>query len=96
MAALGYIRGKNIVIECRGAADRPEQRRAFAEQLAALKVDIIVAQSTPSALAAQRATTAIPIVMLGVANPVGSGLVASLARPGGNITGPSSLGPGRL
>src|SRR5712692_6056443 len=80
---LGYVEGRNIVIECRGPAGQDVR----------LKVDVLVAQSTPAALAAQRATTTIPIVVFFVADPVASGLVANLRRPGGNITGLSAVGP---
>jgi len=82
----GYIEGKNLVIEVRGA-NKYEQLPALAEELVRLKIDVLVVQGTPAALAAKRATTTIPIVMPSVADPVATGLVASLARPGGNITG---------
>ena len=83
---LGYVEGKNIAIEIRGT-EKYERLGDLAAELVRLKVDVLVTQGTPSAFAAKRATTTIPIVMPGVADPVASGLVASLARPGGNITG---------
>jgi putative ABC transport system substrate-binding protein len=87
---LGYIEGKNIVIERRYAAGRYEQLPVLSAQLLALKVNVILAASTPVALSAKKTTTSTPIVMV-VADPVGTGLVASLARPGGNITGLSDF-----
>jgi putative tryptophan/tyrosine transport system substrate-binding protein len=91
---LGWVDGQNIAIEYRWAADREEQLPALAAELVQLKVDIIVTSSTPAARAAKQATTTVPIVITFVADPVGSGLVASLARPGGNITGVSTLARG--
>ena len=93
MRALGYVEGQNLVLEYRGAEGQYERFPALAAELVRLQVDVIVAQGTPAALAAKHATTTIPIVMVGVGDPVGSGLVASLARPGGNITGLSVLSP---
>jgi ABC-type uncharacterized transport system substrate-binding protein len=93
MHALGYVEGQHLVLEYRGAAGQHERLPALAAELVRLKVHVIVTQGTPAALAAKDATTTIPIVMVGVADPVGSGLVASLARPGGNITGLSTLSP---
>src|SRR5712691_7496139 len=93
MRALGYVEGQNLVLEYRAAAGHYERFPALAAELVQLKPDVIVTQGTPAALAAKDATTTIPIVMVGVGDPVGSGLVASLARPGGNITGLSLLGP---
>jgi putative tryptophan/tyrosine transport system substrate-binding protein len=93
MRALGYVEGQHFVLEYRGVAGQFERLPALAAELVQLKADIIVAQGTSAALAAKDATTTIPIVMVGVGDPVASGLVASLARPGGNITGPSLLGP---
>ena len=90
LATLGYAEGQNLIIECPLAAGQPE--RAPAEELVRLKVDLIIATGTSSALAAQRATRTIPIVVYFVADPVAVGLVASLARPGGNVTGLASQG----
>src|SRR5262245_15352064 len=89
----GYVEGKNIVIEYRLAEGKFDRLPALAAELARLNPDIIVAAATPAALAAQRATTTIPIVSYSMADPVADGLVASLARPGGNITGNTFLGP---
>src|SRR6266478_5171239 len=91
---LGWIEGQNTAIEYRWAANREDQLPDLATELVRLKVDVIVTSSTPAALAAKRATTTIPIVMTFVADPVGSGLVVSLARPGGNITGLTTLARG--
>jgi putative ABC transport system substrate-binding protein len=91
---LGWIEGQNIAVEYRWAANREDQLPTLAAELVRLKVDVIVTSSTPAAQAAQRATTTIPIVVTFVADPVGSGLVASLARPGGNITGLTTLATG--
>ena len=88
---LGYVEGKNIVIESRYAEGKLERLPDLAAELVRLKVDIIVTQSTPAAQAAKKATTTIPIVMATGGDAVGSGLVASLAHPGGNITGLSTL-----
>jgi putative ABC transport system substrate-binding protein len=86
----GYIDGTNVVVEPR-FADGYERVPALLTELLNLKVDVLVVATTPVALAAQRATSAIPIVFAPVSDPVGSGLVASLARPGGNITGYSDI-----
>jgi putative ABC transport system substrate-binding protein len=88
---LGWIDGKNIAIEYRFAERQAERLPELAADLVRLKVDLIVVTGTPSALAAKKATTTIPIVMTTSADPVGAGLVANLARPGGNITGLSAL-----
>jgi putative ABC transport system substrate-binding protein len=93
MRALGYVEGQNLVLESRAAAGQYERLPALAAELVRLKVDVLLAVTTPAALAAKQATTTIPIVMMGIGDPVGSGLVASLARPGGNITGLASLDP---
>ena len=84
---LGWVEGQNIVIDVRFAEGKTDQLPALAAELVRLKVDVIVTSTTPAALAAKQATPTIPIVMTWAADPVGSGLVASLARPGGNITG---------
>jgi len=89
----GWIGGKNITIEYRFAEQKPERLPELATDLVRLKVDLIVVTSSVPALAAKKATTTIPIVMTNPADPVGAGLVASLARPGGNVTGNSSLSP---
>jgi putative ABC transport system substrate-binding protein len=91
-ADLGYIEGKNIRFEERYPAEKKELFDQMAAELATLKVDAIVAGSIPAALAAQRATSTIPIVLVANPDPVGLKLVASLSRPGGNITGLSSMG----
>ena len=91
---LGWIEGKNINIEYRfGENKGPERLPELAADLVRLKVDLIVGSGTTAALAAKKATTTIPIVMANAGDPVGGGLVASLARPGGNVTGNSGLGP---
>jgi putative tryptophan/tyrosine transport system substrate-binding protein len=90
---LGWIEGKNITIEYRFAEHKNERLPELATDLVRLKVDLIVVAATPPALAAKAATTTIPIVVANAADPVGAGLVASLARPGGNVTGLSSLSP---
>ena len=88
---LGWIEEKNITIEYRFAEGKTDRLPELAADLVRLKVDVIVATSTGVALAAKRATTTIPIVMTNIADPVGAGLVTSLAQPGGNVTGMSSL-----
>jgi putative ABC transport system substrate-binding protein len=90
---LGYVEGRNVVIEYRDAEGKPERFPAVAAELVALKVDVIVAGPTLAALAAKQATKTIPIVFANAADPVASGLVSSLARPGGNVTGLSMLAP---
>jgi putative ABC transport system substrate-binding protein len=91
---LGWIEGQNITVEYRWAANRENQLPALAAELVRLKVDVIVTSTTLAARAAKQATTTIPIVMTFVADPVGSGLVESLARPGGNITGVTTFASG--
>lgn len=93
MRELGYIEGKNLVIEWRYSETNDERLLEMAAQLAQLKVHVIVAVGTISAIAAKKMTATIPIVMTSVTDPVGSGLVASLGRPGGNVTG-LSMGVG--
>src|SRR5438309_3154232 len=90
---LGYVEGRNVVIEYRDAEGKSERLPALAADLVALKVDVIVAPSTLPALAAKQATRTLPIVFFSVSDPVSSGLVTSLARPGGNVTGLSDLTP---
>jgi len=87
---LGYIEGRNVVIEYRDAEGNPERLPALAAELVALKVDVIFATGTPHAMAAKQATRTVPIVFLGATDPVADGLVTSLARPGGNVTGLST------
>jgi putative ABC transport system substrate-binding protein len=89
---LGWTEGKNIIIEFRFAEQKPDRLPQLAAELVRLNVDVIVAPAGPSVLAAKEATKTIPIVMTNPADPVGEGMVASLARPGGNVTGLSSLG----
>ena len=88
---LGYREGENIVVDYRSAEGRFDRLPDLAAELVHSRVDVIVAVVTQASLAAQKATGEIPIVMVGVADPVGVGLVHSLARPGGNITGTSSM-----
>jgi putative tryptophan/tyrosine transport system substrate-binding protein len=90
---LGYVEGKNIVIELRGADGKPDRLPALAAELVRLKVDIVVSGGPTVTRPVKEATTTIPIVMTFDNDPVGSGFVASLARPGGNITGLSTLAP---
>jgi ABC-type uncharacterized transport system substrate-binding protein len=84
---LGYVEGKNIVIEYRYAEGKLDRLPNLAAELVHLNVDLIVTSSTPGVLAAKKASRMVPIVFISISDPVGSGLVASLARPGGNITG---------
>ena len=88
---LGYSEGHNIAYEYRWAEGKPQRLTELAKELVDLKVDVITALSTPAAIAAQKATQTIPIVFTGVGDPVGSGVVSSLSRPDGNITGISIL-----
>src|SRR5712692_8307009 len=90
---LGYVEGKNIVIEWRSAEGKSERVPALAAELVRLKVDVIVTSGPQSTRVAKEATVTIPIVMGFDNDPVGSGFVASLARPGGNITGLSTFAP---
>jgi putative ABC transport system substrate-binding protein len=91
LAELGYHEGKNIVIERRFAAGNEERLKELAEELVRQRVNIIVTVGTPAGFAAKRATNTIPIVFGAISDPVGTGLVASLARPGGNATGNSLM-----
>jgi ABC-type uncharacterized transport system substrate-binding protein len=91
LSKLGWIEGKNIAIEYRFGEQQNERLPELAAELVRLKVDLIVVTGTPSVLAAKKATTTIPIVVTSALDPVGAGLVGSLARPGGNVTGLSSL-----
>jgi putative ABC transport system substrate-binding protein len=91
LSKLGWIEGKNITVEYRFGEQNNERLSELAANLVRLKVDLIVVSSGPAASAAKKATTTIPIVMANVGDPVGAGFVASLARPGGNVTGLASL-----
>jgi len=88
---LGYVEGKSFVIEYRSADGRDERFPSLAAELVRLKVDLILTRGTSAALAAKNATGTIPVVITGVGDPVGQGVVASLARPGANVTGLSTL-----
>src|SRR6266550_6836615 len=88
---LGYVEGKNITFEYRSADNKLDRLPSLAEELVRLKADVIITRGTPEALALKNATNTIPIVFFDVTDPVGAGLVNSLARPGGNITGFSSI-----
>jgi putative ABC transport system substrate-binding protein len=91
---LGYEEGRTIALEIRNAEGRDERYLEFAAELVRLRVDVIVAQGNPAVVALKRATQTTPIVMAVVGDPVGSGFVASLPRPGGNITGLSNMAEG--
>ena len=91
---LGYVEGKSIALEERSSQGRNDRFSELASGLVRLKVNIIVTWGTPATLAAKQATTTIPIVIAGAGDPVSSGLVSSLAHPGGNVTGLTVLGPG--
>jgi putative tryptophan/tyrosine transport system substrate-binding protein len=93
LSKVGWIEGKNIAIEYRFAEQKPERLPELAADLVRLKVDLIVATGVPAPLAAKVASSTIPIVMTNGGDPVAAALVASLARPGGNVTGLASLGP---
>ncbi len=93
MRELGWIEGRNLRIEYRWAEGHTERLAGLANELVQLKVDVILTHNTPPSLAAKQATSVIPIVFATAGDPVGSGIVASLARPGGNITGLSSEAP---
>ena len=96
MGALGYEEGQHFVIEYRSADGRTERLSDLATELVGLKVDVIVTRGTPAALAAKQATRSIPIVMATSGDPVAEGIVASLARPGGNVTGLHTMAPPEL
>jgi len=91
--ALGYVEGKNIIFEYRSADDKLDRLPALADELVRLKVDLLLASLTPAAVAAKNATRTIPIVFHGGFDPVALGLVDSLARPGGNVTGFTAIAP---
>jgi putative ABC transport system substrate-binding protein len=94
LGELGWVEGKNIAFEYRFAEGKGSERLTeLAAELAQIKVDLIVARATSGSLAAKQATSTIPIVMTGGGDPVGAGIIKSLARPGGNITGVSTLSP---
>src|SRR5262245_4380321 len=93
LSKLGWIEGKNITIEYRFAEQKPERLPELTADLVRLTVDLIVCSGNPTAFAAKTATSTIPIVMATGGDPVGAGLVTSLARPGGNVTGLSALAP---
>jgi putative ABC transport system substrate-binding protein len=92
LSKLGWIEGRNIAIEYRFAEQKNERLPELVADLVRLKVDLIMVSGTVSAVAAKRTTTTIPIVITNAADPVGAGLVTSLAQPGGNVTGLSGLG----
>lgn len=94
LGELGYVEGKNILIEPRYSGGRFDALRGLAAELVSLKVDVLVVTGAPAAHAAKNVTRVIPIVMTNAADPVGTGLVASLARPGGNVTGLSDFNAG--
>jgi ABC-type uncharacterized transport system substrate-binding protein len=96
LAELGCVEGQNFVIEYRSADGRPERFSDLATELVRLKVDVIVTRGTPATLAAKQATQTIPIVMTSSGDPVLEGIVASLARPGGNLTGLHIMAPPEL
>jgi putative ABC transport system substrate-binding protein len=93
LSELGYVEGRDLAIEYRWAEGQYERFPALVAELIALKVAVLVTAGTPAALAVKRATTTIPLVMVAVGDPVGTGLVKSLARPGGNLTGLVSIAP---
>ena len=89
----GYVEGRNIIVERRYTQGMPERMNEMAAELVRMKVDVIVAGTDATIAAIKRQTRSIPIVMVGASDPVGTGFVASLARPGGNVTGLSRMGP---
>jgi putative tryptophan/tyrosine transport system substrate-binding protein len=90
---LGYVEGQNILIEYRWAEGKYERFPALIAELISQKVDVIVTAGTPATLAVKKATTSVPLVMVAVGDPVGTGIVPSLGHPGGNITGLTSISP---
>src|SRR5437879_4347861 len=90
---LGYVESRNLVVEERRATGKPERITAMARELVGTKVEVIVTAGAVATNAAKQTTTTIPIVMIAAGDPVGIGLIQSLARPGGNVTGSSPLGP---
>lgn len=90
---LGYVEGQNILIEYRWAEGKYDRFPALIAELIALKVEVIVTAGTPATLAVEKATTSVPLVMIAVGDPVGTGIIPSLSRPGGNITGLTSISP---
>src|SRR5436190_3380923 len=90
---LGYVEGRNLVIEYRSADGRAERFPDLAAELVRLNVDLIVTRGTPAIFAAKNATKTIPVVMAASGDPLGAGVVAGLARPGGNVTGLSAFVP---
>ena len=88
---LSYEEGRNIVIEYRWAEGKYERFTALVAELIALQVEVIVTAGTPATLAVKKATTSVPLVMIAVGDPVGTGIVPSLGRPGGNVTGLTSI-----
>lgn len=90
---LGYVEGRNLAIEYRSAEGQLDRLPTLATDIVKRDVDVLVATATQASLAAKHATRTIPIVMVGVADPVGAGLVKSLARPGGTVTGTSGMNP---
>jgi hypothetical protein len=92
LRGLGWLEGRDVAIEYRWAEGRSERYTEIAAEFVRLKVDVILTHNTPTVLAAKQATSAIPIVFATAGDPIGSGLVATLARPGGNVTGVSSQG----
>lgn len=93
LGLLGYVEGKNLIVERRSAEGDKERLKEYAADLVRLNVDVIVTMGTPAGVAAKQATSTIPIVLGVNADPVGVGLVTSLARPGGNVTGTSLMAP---
>jgi putative tryptophan/tyrosine transport system substrate-binding protein len=96
LSSLGYVEGKSYVIDYRSADERTERLQDLATELVRLNVDVIVTRGTPAALSAKQATSTIPIVMASSGDPAAEGVVASLARPGGNVTGFHTMGPFEL